>query len=395
MTSSRLALLLALLLSSPCLLSAADESTDAAPPEPRAEQLSPLLDYQAQLSEPVTHQVDFRVIVTPPAGCQVLRVWLPLPPSHVGQQVSDSKLSTFPEEVQPQIGTEPVYGNTFAYFEFHRPQGAQIIRHTFTVRLWEFHWDVDPARVQVLESWPESFVPYLQPQGMTRQAEFTSLLQELAPRRTSGAADLRRVLEWVDQNVTYDHAQASLRADANHAFDLRRGHCSDYHGLCATMGRALGYPTRVTYGLNLYPKNSPSHCKLEVFLPPYGWVSYDVSETQKLTALVAKDDSLSPREREALSQVARERLHRGFRENSWLLVTRGTDYDLEPKASRPVRVVRTIYAEADGEPLPDPDPANPQQREFGWMTAHGYVSDRPFVKPFEDVAALREAIGSQ
>ena len=45
------------------------------------------------------------------------------------------------------------------------------------------------------------------------------------------------------------------------------------------MGRALGYPTRMTYGINPFPKNSPSHCKMEAFLPPYGWVAFDVSDT--------------------------------------------------------------------------------------------------------------------
>jgi ATP-dependent helicase HrpA len=34
------------------------------------------------------------------------------------------------------------------------------------------------------------------------------------------------------------------------------------------MGRTLGFPTRVTYGIALFPKNSPSHCKLEALLPP-------------------------------------------------------------------------------------------------------------------------------
>ena len=46
------------------------------------------------------------------------------------------------------------------------------------------------------------------------------------------------------------------------ALETHRGHCSDYHGFCAAMGRAMGYPTRVTYGINTFPKNSPSHCKL-------------------------------------------------------------------------------------------------------------------------------------
>lgn len=59
-------------------------------------------------------------------------------------------------------------------------------------------------------------------------------------------------------------------------------------------------PTRVTYGINPFPKASPSHCKLEAFLPPYGWVSFDVSETQKLAELIRKSPELSEAQRSDL-----------------------------------------------------------------------------------------------
>ena len=52
-------------------------------------------------------------------------------------------------------------------------------------------------------------------------------------------------------------------------------------------------------------------------------------------------------------------------------------------------MVRTIYAEADGEPLPDPDPADSNKREFGWMTAHEYRADREVAYPFKDWKSLR------
>jgi len=174
-----------------------------------------------------------------------------------------------------------------------------------------------------------------------------------------------------------------------HAFTQRRGHCSDYHGLCATLGRSFGVPTRVSYGLNLFPKNSPSHCKLEAFLPPYGWVSFDLSETQKMAKRIERDADLTPAEKTQLAALAERRLKQGFRDNTWLQVTRGTHYDLAPKASKPVNVVRTIYAEADGEPLPDPDPANIEQREFTWMTVHEYKPDRPVSYPFKDLDSLK------
>src|SRR5207248_4499762 len=153
-------------------------------------------------------------------------------------------------------------------------------------------------------------------------------------------------------------------------------------------GRALGYPTRVTYGINPFPKNSPSHCKLEIYLPPYGWVSFDVAETQKLTTAISKSSDLSPRKKERLVREAKERLLRGFRDNTWFLQTRGTDYDLTPPASQRVAVVRTIYAEAHGVALPEPDPANPKRREFAWMTVPRVTPDRPVEDRSDDWYAL-------
>ncbi len=156
------------------------------------------------------------------------------------------------------------------------------------------------------------------------------------------------------------------------------------------MGRVMSLPTRVTYGINPFPKASPSHCKLEAFLPPYGWVSFDVSETQKLTKLIRADQSLSATEKDALVDVAHARLISGFRDNTWFLQTRGTDYELVPKASQKVAVVRTIYAEADGKPLPDPDPSNPEETQFAWMTTHRFDADVPVKYPFSETSRLLE-----
>lgn len=351
-------------------------------------ELRPDLPYRAQRSEPITHAVDFSVVVTPPYHCKVLRVWLPLAQSDFAQEIGNFNLTTFPEKVEPQIGTEAVYGNKFAYFEFHEPRGGQIIRERFTAKIWNLDWHVDPTEVREAPQWPDPFQPYLKAQPIAQQSDFDRLIAALAPSSHGRAADLTAAMQWIDENLTYDHTAASLRADANQAFETRRGHCSDYHGLCAAMGRALGFPTRVSYGLAMVPKNSPSHCKLEVFLPPYGWVSYDLSETQKLVQSIEANKTLSSDVRQKLVRAARRRLHRGFRENSWLLVTKGTDYELVPKASQPVRVVRTIYAEADGKPLPDPDPANVNNREFSWMTVHRYRADKPFKLPFKDLSTL-------
>jgi len=107
--------------------------------------------YQGVKSELVTYKVDLSAVVTPPYKCKVLKIWMPIPPSDAIQEVEGSKLSSFPMVVTPAIGTEKLYGNRFAYFEFKNPQGAQIVRHQFTVKTHEVRWNVDPAKVQVVD----------------------------------------------------------------------------------------------------------------------------------------------------------------------------------------------------------------------------------------------------
>ena len=105
---------------------------------------------------------------------------------------------------------------------------------------------------------------------------------------------------------------------------------------------------------------------------------------------IEKDKTLDQAKKGDLIRRAEERLQKGFRDNTWLQQTRGTDYELVPPAAKRVPIVRTIYAEADGVALPEPDPANPQQREFGWMTVHHYVPSRKVEYPFKGWKSLLE-----
>jgi transglutaminase-like putative cysteine protease len=351
--------------------------------------LSPEQPYQARKSNPVTYEVDFAVAVTAPYHTHVLNVWLPLATSDSAQEVEDGDITTFPMKVTPRISVEKKFGNKFAYFEFKEPQGAQIIRRKFTVKVPELHWDLDPAKVKAPAEWPAAFAPYLEgDQSVAIDESLKGLLPKVVPERGNPASELASVLDWVNSNMTYDHNNASLKASSKHALSQRHGHCSDYHGLCAAFGRALGFPTRITYGINPFPKASPSHCKLEAYLPPYGWVSFDVSETQRLIEEIGKAPALSKDEKAKLTRAARERLLKGFRDNTWYLQTRGTDYELVPPAARKVPVVRTIYAEADGVALPDPDPSAKGKKEFAWMTAHEYTASKKVPYPFKDWKTL-------
>ena len=352
--------------------------------------LDPSCPYKAERSNPVTYEVDFSAVVTAPYKTKLFKVWLPLPQTDFGQEVTETELTTFPMAVEPKIGAEKVFGNTFAFFEFKDPNGAQIIRHKFKIKVYELHWNLDPEKIAKVDAWPTSFDRYLkgESQAVVTDDRFTQLLNQVVPQRNNPLKDMSTVMDWVIKDFKYDHVNASLHASSVFALEQHRGHCSDYHGFCSAMGRVLGVPTRVTYGINPFPKNSPSHCKMEAYLQPFGWVSFDVSETQNLLGAIAKSADLDDAAKQRLSTAAKNRLMHGFRDNTWFLQTSGTDYDLEPPAAKRAAVVRTIYAEADGVALPDCDPANKEQHSFSWMTVHKYVPDREVTYPFKDIKSL-------
>jgi transglutaminase-like putative cysteine protease len=370
----------------------AGNAATAAPAIPAGKPvLDSSLPYQASRSNPITYEVDFFAVVTAPYKSKVLKVWLPLPQTDAGQEVTEGELSTFPMKVEPKIGTEPVFGNKFAYFEFHSTEGGQIIRHKFKVKVWELRWNLDPAKVVAVSDWPASFDRYRkgESQAVVIDDRFDKLIAEVVPQRGNPLTDMSNVMDWVIKDFKYQHGEAaSLRASSVNAIERHAGHCSDYHGFCSAMGRVLGTPTRVTYGMNPFPKNSPSHCKMEAFLPPYGWVSFDVSETQNLMNLINTSTELDAAAKQRLVQLAKTRLLTGYRDNTWFLQTRGTDYDLEPKAAQRVPVVRTIYAEADGIAIPDVDAADENRREFTWMTVQSFKPDKPVSYPFKDYKSL-------
>jgi transglutaminase-like putative cysteine protease len=219
---------------------------------------------------------------------------------------------------------------------------------------------------------------------------FTKLLNDIVPQRGNPLKDMSLVMDYEIKDFKYDHNDASLHASSVWALEKQHGHCSDYHGFCSAMGRLLNSPTRVTYGINPFPKNSPSHCKMEAYLAPYGWVSFDVSETQNLMGVINKASDLHDAARHRLLIAARDRLVHGFRDNTWYKQTTGTDYDLEPKAAQRAAVVRTIYAEADGITIPDSDAASKDTHAFTWMTVQKYVADKVVPYPFKDFHTLEK-----
>jgi transglutaminase-like putative cysteine protease len=325
----------------------------------------------AERTNPVTYDISAQLVFTPPVGTKVAHVWIVKPPDDAGQEVLAFETDPKPTMEAP----DPLYGNHLVYFRLDNPDGAQVIRYRLKIHVWELHWNLDPTKVTAFldASMPE----WLRSESrvVADDPRIRAVAQKVAGDATEPFERVRRILQFVMDTMTYSHGECSLQASALHALTKRIGHCSDYHGFATALLRSVGIPARVTYGINPFKRRSPSHCKLEVFLPPYGWVPFDLSETDKVLEQLAKSDlpaEVKAQRREAILRW----LFSGFRDNTWYRVTVGTDFPIVPPVAPNPPVIRTAYIVCDDKVLPDPDPANPNRMEFAWQLVWDVKPDK-------------------
>lgn len=331
----------------------------------------------AERVNPVTYDIAAQLVFTPPAGTKVAHVWLVKPPDDAGQEVLAFETAPRPTLQSP----DPLYGNHLLYFRLDDPDGAQVISYRLKIRVWELRWHVQPDRVYSLTDTNMSEWLRSESQIVVNDHRIRELAREVAGDDPNIFNRMRRIFQFVMNTLTYSHAECSLKASALHALTKRVGHCSDYHGFATGLLRSVGIPARVTYGINPLKRRSPSHCKLEVFLPTYGWVTFDLSETDKLLEQIERSDLPAEAKVRKRDEILRL-LFSGFRDNTWYRVSIGTDYPVVPPVAPNPPVIRTAYIVCDDKVLPDPDPANPNRMEFAWQLVWECKSDRPVQSPW-------------
>jgi len=119
---------------------------------------------------------------------------MPIPQSDDVQDVVKSEVTTFPVTITPQIDTESVVGNKFAYLEFQNPQGATVIRLTLRMKVSQLHWDIDPDEVLAPSTSPDDLPPICE--VSSRQTSWmTAHRFESVPAVTNPFADFSSLRE--------------------------------------------------------------------------------------------------------------------------------------------------------------------------------------------------------
>jgi transglutaminase-like putative cysteine protease len=165
----------------------------------------------------------------------------------------------------------------------------------------EYHFEVvydvvRTERIGLREGKPVGGGPRLAPANMSRFLRADKLVPvtgapaELAEQETRGAViplqKAHLIYDYVFRTMRYDKSGTGWgRGDTLWACDSKRGNCTDFHSLFASMARSQGIPVRFAIGFPLpaakHEGGIPGyHCWAD-FYADNAWVPVDISEAWK------------------------------------------------------------------------------------------------------------------
>ncbi len=280
----------------------------------------------------------------PPHG-SLVRVWIPRPLSSEFQSIDSV-------EVDAPVPTTPardeVFGDQGFYFEAppSRDLQAASFRYAVTRRrrtslpVSEFqHLDYEPG----IQQRPDLAVCLAPNLNVPTDGFIAQQARGISSPSETPSTRARAVFDHLLATLDYDWAGCTPDriADLGNlkmACDLRKGTCTEWHGLYVGYLRVLGVPAQFSFGFNV-PTKAPAgiiagyHCWAEVFMPRAEWFPVDVSEAFK-----------HPDQREA---------YFGGLDCNRVEFHRGRDLRLTPKPAAAC-VDKWIFghAEMSGDPLP-------------------------------------------
>ena len=269
-----------------------------------------------------------------PDGARKLRVWMPVPPDSTVQTIRDLAFSS-----TPRLTSEPKYGNRIAFWEFEQPQSSVDLTMKFVCQRKQVAVDLDRLRADGEDS-PVQFVAFKKPDKLVIvDDEIRKLAGEITAGKQTTLDKARAIYDYVLGKMTYDknHPGWGL-GSTQHACDVGKGNCTDFHALFNSLCRAQGIASGFEIGLYLpYEKGKVEplggyHCWAFFRVPGKTWVPVDCSEGDRFAE-------------------RREFFFGGHTSNRVTLST-GRDITLEPQqAGEPLNYFLNPYAEADGKPV--------------------------------------------
>jgi transglutaminase-like putative cysteine protease len=241
-----------------------------------------LASAQQQRHFTVTYKFTVRN-VTPGSA---LRVWFPMAHSDRFQQV---KLIDVTGDLPVERTTESEYGNRIFYARApHAAKGEYSFEARYDVLRFERRAFDDRSAEQHRPASQAELARFVRADHLV---PVSGVPAQLAAEETTGKTDplsrARAIYDYVFRTMRYDKTGTGWgRGDSLWACDAKRGNCTDFHSLFASMARSQHIPTRFEIGLPLPTDKHDGeiagyHCWSDFYVAQYGWVPIDISEAWK------------------------------------------------------------------------------------------------------------------
>ena len=213
-----------------------------------------------------------------------IKLWIPVAPSNGEQTVKLARV-TAPVPLEPK--KEDEYGNSLLYGRVRAPAKELEIELQYEVTRIEKKGNLTGSGT-IAPASREELARFLAPDRLVPPNErVRKLAAEVTAGKTTPLAKARAIYDYTVDTLSYDKSGTGWgRGDINHACDLKRGNCTDFHALLIGLCRASGIPARFIIGFPI-PEGTKEgsiggyHCWAEFYIEGKGWIPVDASEASK------------------------------------------------------------------------------------------------------------------
>jgi transglutaminase-like putative cysteine protease len=294
-----------------------------------------LLPVQAEIPRQRHFKFRYAFTVRNPDPGKSLKVWFPLATTDQWQKV---RVLSAKGDLALKRTTEAEYGNRMYYA--YTPKADRTLYH------FEVVYDVvRMERIGLRDGRPVNAAPRMSRAKLELFLSADNLVPitgrpaELAAEETKGASGALQkahaIYDYVFRTMRYDKSGTGWgRGDTLWACDAKRGNCTDFHSLFASMARSQGIPVKFSIGFAI-PAGKPGgeipgyHCWAD-FHADGGWVPVDISEAWK--------------------DQSKHEYYFGAHDENRVQFSTGRDLRLNPaQAGEPLNYFIYPYVESDGK----------------------------------------------
>ena len=218
-----------------------------------------------------------------PGTVKTLDIYLPIP----GNRDNQALLGPVRFDPKPDEIIEDSWGQKIAHFAFKDLKGYAVVKPAWTVdaRISAVEYFIYPDRVGSLDDIPaEVRKKFTQDGDKYRLSD--PFIQELARKIAGGEKNpywiVRRVYDYLADHLSYNLKPVGGWNPAPTVLKRGTASCSEYSYTMIALCRSLGVPIRYVGAVSLRGDDASFddvfHRWTEAYLPPYGWVPFDVNK---------------------------------------------------------------------------------------------------------------------